>query len=406
MFTAEFFKHNRKQLVAKLKNDGLIVITGNGIMQRNGDSGFDFRQESNFFYLTGLETPRVVLVIDTKTGEEWLILPQQTDAEQYFGGTHNIEDIIHRSGIEKVCTPKEGWDKFKSTQKQRRKIYTLPAPPLQLSRQEHLFTNPARRLLIQKLKRVSNLPVESLHLEMMQLRSIKQNAEIAVIQQAIAVTQLGLEAVLAQGAKLQYEYEVQAEIDHTFKRANSRHGFTPIIAAGKNATILHYQEGRAQIDSGAFVLLDIGAEVENYSADISRTYKLNKHFTDREQAVYQAVSYIHHAASELLRPGITWQEHMKAVDKITGEELKKLKLITTNKREHVRPYFPHAVSHSLGLDTHDVCDYSQPIEEGMVLTVEPGIYIPNEGIGIRIEDDILITKDGSRNLSKDIPYKA
>ncbi len=402
--TSEFFAGNRASLIDQLEGDGVVVITANGLMQRSGDSGYEFRQENNFFYLTGIEEPNIVLVIDVKNGDEFLIVPQQTEVERFFGGAINCNKIAKKSGIMTICSHAEGWDRFNKLQQNRKKIYTIPSPPAQLVRQERLFTSPARRLLIQKLKRLSALPHKSLHEQLIKLRMIKQSAEIKAIQEAIDITRAGIDRVRAKMATGIYEYELEAELDYAFKRAGAQHGFLPpIMAAGKNTTILHYQANRAQLKESDLLLMDIGAEVENYCADVSRTYKVSGLLTAREQAVYDAVMSVHHATIGVLKSGLGWKDLALHVDEMIGEELIKLGLISQNTRAEVRRYFPHAIGHSLGLDVHDVCDY-KTLQDNMVVTVEPGIYIPEEGIGVRIEDDVLITKNGAVNLSADIPY--
>lgn len=406
MFDSKFFQNNRVRLQRMLDGDGLVIMTANGLMQRSGDTTYPFRQDSNFFYLAGVEEPNVVLVIDAKSGGEFLILPKQTEVESFFGGAINRDKIAKISGITTIYSHNEGWSRYKELQQSRNKIYTLLAPPVQFTRQERLFTSPARRLLLQKIKRISKAPILPLHEEMIKLRSIKQLPEIEAIKAAIKITGEGIAAVRSKVKQGVYEYELEAELDYVFKKRNSRHGFMPpIIAAGKNTTVLHYQEGQAKVQPNDLVLLDVGAEVQNYSADISRTYKVGGKMTAREKAVYSAAEAVYHLAIGLLKDGVSWRDFIIKVDSIMGEELIKLGLITVNSRENVRQFFPHSIGHSLGLDTHDSNDYTQPLQANMVVAIEPGIYIPEEGIGVRIEDDVLITKTGAENLSAHIPYQ-
>lgn len=403
MLKAPFFQNNRTSLVEKTASDSLIVITANGLMQRSADTAFTFRQESNFFYLTGINEPNVILVIDPKKQEEYLILPKRTQVEEYFGGSIDEQEMKNISGIEKIYRHQEGWGVLKHTLSNHKKIKTLLAPPIQFTRQDRIFSSPARRLLIQKLRRLSKLPIEGLHDELTALRRIKQPAELKIIKNAIEVTKAGFERVRAEIKAGKYEYEVEALFDYEFKVRQSQHGYVPpIVAAGSNAATLHYAKGKSQIKAGDFVLIDIGAEVNCYTADITRTYCAGKQ-TNRQNDIYQSVKTVHAKAQQLLKDGLDWREYIIAVDHAIGEELIKLKLITLNSRDRVRPYFPHGISHSLGLDVHDICDY-KIIEENMVITVEPGIYIPEEGIGVRIEDDVLITKNGFVNLSDHISY--
>ena len=405
MLTTAFFSNNRKRLRQLCSSDALIVVTAHGLMQRNNDSAHPFRQESNFFYLTGSDEPNLVLVMDGKSGEEFIILPTQTEVERYFGGIIDCDEIAKITGIQQLYAQREGWDVFKKMQKSRKKIYTIPAPPVQFTRQERMFSSPARRLLIQKLRRISPLPIESLSPQLIELRSVKHSEEIEMLKKAIDITASGLRSVKKRLDEYEYEYEVEATLDYEFKARGSKHGFAPpIVAAGKNATIVHYQKNNAPILKDDLLLLDIGAEWCNYGADVSRTYKVAGELSVREREVLEAISSVSKHAISLLRPGLSWRDYILSVDDVMGKELFKMKLIHKNERSEVRQYFPYSISHSLGLDTHDICDYTQPMREGMVITVEPGIHILEEGIGARIEDDILITKNGSVNLSADIPY--
>ena len=404
MLTPQFFTNNRATLRSNV-GSGVIAITSNGLQQRNNDSAFEFRQDSNFFYLTGLEEPNVVLIIDCESAEEFLILPKQTTVEIFFGGVNDRDEIAIKSGITTIYSHSDGWQRYIKLQQSRSTIYTIKPDPVQFTRQERMFTSPARRLFLEKLKRCTSKPIVYLYDEFIALRSIKQPQEIEMLKRAIAITKEGFVTIQAKMQPSMYEYEVEAELDYVYKKHNSRHGFAPpIIASGKNSTVLHYSKNTNVLKAGELVLMDVGAEVENYTADVSRTYVISGAMNSRQQAVYTAVKTVHNQSINLLRSGLLWKEYITEVERLMGEQLLSLKLITANTRDQIRHYFPHAVSHSLGLDTHDLCDYTKPMQENMVITVEPGIYIPEEGIGVRIEDDILITNNGAVNLSADIPY--
>lgn len=403
MLNTAFFQGNRNSLIKLVGEKQLLVITANGLMQRSTDTAYSFRQDSNFFYLTGVQEPNLVLVIDTSSGEAFFILPKQTEVERYFGGTTEVGLIRQQSGVDILYESAEGWNRLRSLLANHLSIKTMLAPPTQFTRQERMFSSPARRLLIQKLRRVSRLPIEGLQTEFMNLRQIKQAPEIAAIQRATEVTKHGFITAKAGLQADRYEYEIEALFDYEFKRRQANHGYAPpIIASGKNATALHYGKASSQIQSNSFVLMDVGAELDCYSADITRTYSVGQ-LSRRQKDVYQAVETVHQYAQSLLKPGLLWRDYVLAVDNKMGTEMLRLRLITQNTRSQIRPFFPHGISHSLGLDIHDICDY-KIIQENMVITIEPGIYIPNEGIGVRIEDDILLTKSGSKNLSASIPY--
>lgn len=401
MFNSDFFKNNRINLTQQLGGDGLAIITAHGVLQRSGDTTFPFRQESNFYYLTGIEEADMVLVI--AHGEEFLIAPKRSRAEAIFGGDLDYDAIQYISGIENIYEHAEGWKRYKKMQQNRKEVYTLGAAPEKITHLDSFYTNPARRRLIQKIKRMNpNIAVEDIREILVRLREVKQPAEIAAIKHAISITAEGFEraqGLLRSGVS---ESEIATEFTKIFLNHNTGHSYHPIVAGGERACILHYNKNNQPLQQGELCLLDVGAEYNNYAADITRTFPVGSK-TPRQQEVYEAVLRIHHAAIALLSNGLKWREYALQVHELMSHELITLGLIKNNTRNEVRRYFPHAISHSLGLDVHDVCKYDT-IREGMVITVEPGIYIPEEGIGVRIEDDILITKDGAHNLSSYIPY--
>lgn len=404
MENSDFFKNNRQQLLKRIGKDieGVIVITAQALLQRSADTTYPFRQESNFLYLTGLNMPELVLVKSLK--EEFIILPKRSEVEDIFGGTVNCDEIAKKSGIQKILGFTEGWKYYKEFFSSYQTVYTLMPAPVKISSVDSFYTNPARKFLLSRLKRVhKSSSFKDLRSELANMRQRKQPEEIAAIKQAIQVTKKGFEAAKTLVTQCKYEHEVEASFDYIFKTHKASHGYAPpIIAAGKNACALHYCNGTDVLGSGDFVMLDVGAEINGYTADISRTYAVSK-VSKRQQNVYDCVARVHKKAIALLKDGLEWRSYIVQVDSIMAEELMGLGLISNNSRSEVRRYFPHSISHSLGLDVHDVCDY-RVIQKDMVITVEPGIYIPEEGIGVRIEDDILITQNGTINLSADIPY--
>jgi Xaa-Pro aminopeptidase len=237
------------------------------------------------------------------------------------------------------------------------------------------------------------------------MRSIKQDKELEAIQLAIDLTLKTIKQVHRKRDKYAYEYEVEADIDAGFRKEGRRHAYEPIVASGANACTLHYVANDAPIDSGAFLLIDVGAEVSGYAADITRTFAINQP-NKRQQAVLDAVVEVQEFAKAELRPGVFMKEYETKVGQFMGEKLRELGLIKLIEKEELRKYYPHATSHFMGLDVHDVADYDRPLEAGMVLTVEPGIYISAEGIGVRIEDDVLVTATGIEVLSGKLPTLA
>lgn len=399
MLEADFFTGNRREL-AKRVGGGSIIMTANGLMQRNSDVTYPFRQESNFYYLTGLREPDLTLVIDGD--EEFLVLPKLSNAELLFGGSLNRDEIAKRSGIKTIYDSAEGWAQVKKLQRSRKTVHTITAPPRRITGTDSFATNPSRKVFIEKLKRIHpSTTFKDLRNELTQMRQIKQKEEIEAIKKAISVTHQGTVRARKQLKPGVRGFELKAELDYEFSRNNVEHGFRPIIISGDDTCILHSTNLDRAVKKQDPVLFDVGAEYEHYSADITRTYFAGNP-TKQLQAVFDAVLRTQEYAISILKPGLRFSEYALKVDEFIGEELIKLGLITKNKRSEVRKYFGHGVSHGLGLDVHDICDY-KVLQENMVITVEPGIYIPEEGIGVRIEDDILITKTGAENLSKGIP---
>lgn len=400
MINKEFFIQNRRTLQKKVENNALIVITAQSLLQRSADTTYPFRQDSNFFYFTGIELPDVVLVMSGTT--EFLILPKRSEVETIFGGFINRDEVAKKSGISEVLNFQEGWEKYKKLQQNRKNIFSLNQAPPKVSGIDSFFTNPARRMLLQKLRRLNKSAVfRDLRPIISGMRQVKQREEIEVLQEAIAITAKGFAAAHELLQKNTTENTIEASFDSIFKKHLSNHGYQPIVASAERACVLHYVQNNQPISTHELCLLDVGAEVSNYSADISRTYSAA--MSVRQKEIVDAVKSVQEQAIALLQPNIAWKDFANEVQLIMGQTLMSLGLITNITPENVHTYFPHAISHSLGLDVHDVCDYTD-IKEHMVITVEPGIYIPEEGIGVRIEDNILITNTGAQNLSEMIPY--
>lgn len=399
MFESEFFATNRQRLRQLFTGTAPIVITAHGLLQRGSDEAFQFHQDSNFWYLTGITEPDIILVMDK--GKEYLIVPGRSDSREAFDGAIKPADLTRQSGIETVLSEKEGWKQLETRLKRVKHMATLAAPPGYVDAWG-LYTNPARATLIKRCKEVSpGLELLDLRSHLARMRTTKLPQEVEALKKAITITNDTLKEVTKarQLAKYTHEYEIEADIARGFRRRGARgHAFTPIVAAGANACTLHYVANNGPLAKNDFVVLDVGAEYGHYSADITRTVCLGEP-TGRQKAVFDAVAAAQDFAYSILRPGILPQDYEKQMVSFVGEKLRELGLIKTITPDQVRTYFPHATSHYLGLDTHDAGDYSKPFEAGAVITVEPGIYIPEEGIGVRLEDDILLHADGPEILS-------
>lgn len=402
IFTNKFFTANRLKLRQSYKDTVPIVVCANGLLQRGGDSTYAFSQDANFWYLTGIDEPDIVLVMDD---EEYLIVPERSANRAAFDGAPTSKALTLRSGIQTIYDEIAGWEQLQNKLKKISHIATLSAPPAYV---EHygLYTNPARAALIARLEAFkSDLELNDINPYLTRLRMIKQPAELVAIQSAIDITIKTIEEATLPG-KLQsytHEYQLEAEFKRGFRSLGTAgHAFEPIVASGIQACTLHNVANSSPLSPDDLVLIDVGAEVEHYAADLTRTISLSAP-SPRQQAVHSAVLDVQRFAFDLLKPGVLLKEYEQQVENYMGEKLCDLGVIKTITHDNVRAYFPHATSHFLGLNVHDVGDYDKPLEPGIVLTVEPGIYIPSEGIGIRIEDDTLITTKGHKILSQKLP---
>ena len=405
-FTSDFFAANRIKLRELFTGTAPVVVTANGLLQKGGDSTYSFSQDANFWYLTGIDEPDIVLVMDRD--DEYLIVPGRSDSRQAFDGAVQYDELSRRSGIKVVYDDQAGWQKLGSRIKKVKHVATL-AVPLPYVEQYGLYTNPARAALVDKLKAHNpELELLDLHSHLIRQRMIKQPEEIAAIQTAIDITIASIKDA-TRTSKLQdygYEYELEAELGRGFRRRGARgQAFESIVSSGKRACVLHNVANNGRLAADELVLMDVGAEVEHYAADITRTISLGGTPSRRQQMVYEAVLEVHSFALSLLKPGILLKDYEQQVERFMGEKQRELGLIKTADHQNVRKYYPHATSHFLGLNVHDVGDYSRPLEAGVVMTVEPGIYIPEESIGIRIEDDILLTPNGPEILTAKLPRK-
>ncbi len=410
--TADFFRGNRERLRLALAERSVtaetpIVVTANGLMQRTSDNAYPFAQDSNFWYLTGIEEPDITLVMTA--GKEYLVVPGRSTSREAFDGVVDAEALTAMSGIETVYSEDEGWERLRKLVSSGgvKQIATPGAPP-QYIEQLGLYTNPSRARLVAGLAELlPGIELLDIRSDIASLRVIKQPAELAAIEEAIQITSDSLLFVTApeQFALYHDEYEIEADLTREFRRRGAcGHAFAPIIAGGKRACTLHNVANEAPILPDTLMVLDVGAEVSHYAADITRT-KIYGQPTDRQKEVFDAVLDVQRYALTLLKPGVLLKEYEAQVATYMGETLQKLKLVTlTGDAEHdqraIRTYYPHSTSHFLGLDVHDVGDYTLPLRSDMVLTCEPGIYIPEEGIGVRIEDDVLITTEGVRVLTE------
>lgn len=413
----ELFITNRQKFVAKLESSALAVFNSNDIYPISADSTMPFQQHRDIFYLSGVDQEESILVISPNSKnpahKEVLFLKETNEHIAVWEGEKlTKESAFEVSGIKTVYWLSQFDVIFKQMMCEVDSIY--------LNTNEHLRANTEVETredrFIKKVKGdyPSHLVKRSAPI-MHQIRSIKNPIEIELMKKACSITKLGVERLLKFVKPGVFEYEIEAELIHEFVRNRSKgFAYTPIVASGANACVLHYIENNCECKDGEVILLDVGAEYANYASDLTRAIPVNGRFTARQKAVYNSVLHVKKEAEKLLVPGTIMNEYHKEVGKIMEAELLKLKLIdaTDIKNQNAdwpayKKYFMHGTSHFIGLDTHDVGLWNEPIQAGMVFTCEPGIYIPEEKLGIRLEDDLMVQEKGAPlNLMADIPIEA
>lgn len=371
-----------------------IIIKAHDLIQKVNDTPYPFIQESYFLWLTGISAPDWRLIIDGKNNVSYLVEPYMSDAARLFDGATNADDIKKVSGIDAVINFDEAQALIEKLSNEHDIVYSVGPDP-QRDRYDFVLNNGPVALwneLQGQFKVVKDIrPI------LAKKRAIKSDDEIVSMKHAIDVSIKGFNSLKPALEDQNYEYQLEAQLSHAFRYAGAQgHAYEPIVASGLNACTLHYIKNNDALPENGLVLIDAGARVNGYCADITRTYAIGTP-TERQVAVHAAVEKAHHAIIALLGPGKSVKEYHEQVDVIMIQALTSLGLY--KKPSDYRKYFPHAISHGLGIDVHDSLGGPTHFKAGMVLTVEPGIYIPEEEIGVRIEDDILITATGYENLS-------
>lgn len=400
-FTADFYVGNRKKLRTLFQGTAPIVITANGKLQKGTSDHFRLYQDGNFLYLTGINEPDIILVMDKD--KEYLILPERSDGGEAFYGALDPTQLTNISGITEVLDYKTGWKRLTSKLKKVKHVATLAPSPVYIEHYD-FYTNPARAAVLSKIKEINpGLEPLDLRQHMALMRMVKQAPELAAIQQAVDISTRSFKDLKRKLPKLEHEYEVEAMLAYDFRRRGGDGiAYDTIAASGANACIMHYGTNSHPLTQGQSIMIDAGAAYKRYAADLTRVFMLGP-VTKRHEQIWAAVKEVYDFAASNLKPGISIRQNERAVEQFMGEKLRSLGLIRNVERDEIRTFFPHATSHFLGLDVHDAGDYDRPLEPGVTLTIEPGIYVPAEGIGIRLEDDFVITEDGIRNLSAALP---
>ena len=410
------FIKNRNNFLSKMKPNSVAIFNSNDIYPVSADSTLPFEQHRDIFYLSGIDQEESVLILRTdKTNDitESILLLKETDDHiaVWEGPKVNKQQAYEISGIKNVH-----W--LDDLEKIIDKLM-LNCNNIYINENEHYrakIETETRDARFSKwlLNKYSNKNKERSNPILQRLRSVKDPIETKLIQQACDITNKGFRRILNFVKPGVWEYEIEAEFIHEFLiNKSKKFAYTPIIASGNNANILHYIENNMQCKDGELILLDVGAEYANYSSDMTRTIPVNGKFNQRQKDVYNSVLKVKNEATKLLIPGTDWAEYHKEVGRLMTSELLDLKLLDkadvqneSKEKPAYKKYFMHGTSHHMGLDTHDYGLLDEPMEANMVFTVEPGIYLPDEGFGIRLEDDVVIQQTGGPiNLMKNIPIE-
>lgn len=393
----EYFRQNRKKLSQEISG-GLLVVAANRQMQRRNDMTFPFSQDGNFWYLCGINHPDWILIYDGARDHSWIVQPELSDTEKVFEGVYDAETIIKASGADELVAANDFEQLLRSLSRKHSAVYTALQADGVLA--ERVVVNPAQKQLNTVLSRIFSSVIDC-RKDIARLRAIKSEPELKAIGRAIDITVDGFRSIREQLDELQYEYEAEALLSLAFRKSGARHAYDPIVASAKNACTLHYTDNSQPIRKGSAVLIDAGAEFDGYCADITRTY-VRGSATKRYQQLHAAMQLAHQQIIDLIEPHMPIADYLRQVDDIMQAMLVDVGLLRSPSDDRYRQYFPHAISHGLGVDVHDSLGGRRTLDPGMVLTVEPGVYIPEESIGIRLEDDIAVTKTGHLNLSGDL----
>ncbi len=412
----ELFINNRKRFMRKMQPESIAIFYSNDQMPRSGDTFYPFRQNAGLLYLSGLDQEETVVVLfpdSLRDGFREMAFIRRTNDHLavWEGPKFSKEEAQAISGIEKVFWLDDMPNVLHDLILQAKRIY------LNTEEYERFIPPfPTRNMRFSRLI-MEQYPAHKYHRAQPILKKLmmtKSAPEIEVIQQAIDITGKAFQRVLQFVRPGVMEYEIEAEITHEFLiHGANGHAYEPIVASGPNSCILHYIKNNRSCQDQELILLDFGAEYANYTSDLTRTIPVNGRFTKRQKAVYNAVYRILEEAKPLLVPGTTLEDYQKEVAQMVESALIDLKVLSAKDIQQqpadmpaYKKYFMHGVSHHLGLSVHDLSDRNAPIQEGMVFTCEPGIYLREEGIGVRLENNILVTDHGPLDLMSHIPIEA
>lgn len=393
----EFYKNNRSKVLESIDDNSLLILFAGKAPKKTADEKYPFTPNRNFYYLTGIDEENHILVlskINGKTNEYLFIKEVDTIAEKWEGKTIRKEEVSQICMIEDVKYLGEFNNFIEKVvlNKEEINIYL----DLETGNTAYKYVNEIKH-------KYYNINIKNAFKLIGNLRLIKTDEEVSRIRKAIDITIEGVKELMRNSKAEIKEYELEAYFDFICKKNGVKDfAFKTIAAAGKNATVLHYVTNDSELKDGDLILFDLGAQYKYYNGDISRTFPINGKFTERQKEVYNAVLRVNEKVIKEMKPGVKFVDLNKKAKDWISEECISLGLMT--EKDDVSKFYYHSIGHSLGMDTHDIELENRDVtfEPGMIYTVEPGIYIENEGIGIRIEDDVLITEDGNEVLTKEM----
>lgn len=417
LISNRLFIDNRQRFMGQMRPKSIAVFNSNDIYPVGADSTLNFEQHRDIFYLSGIDQEESILVLfpdalNEKHREVLFVRETNAHIAVWEGPKLTKTMATEVSGVQTIYWLSDFQRVFADMMSEAETIYLNTnehyRQAVETQTREDRFINEV------KAKYPAHQTAKSFSI-LNELRGVKDSIEIELLQKACNITEKGFRRILNFVKPEVWEYEIEAEFIHEFIKNRSKgFAYTPIIASGKNANILHYIENNNQCKAGDLLLMDVGAEYANYSSDMTRTIPVSGRFTDRQKAVYQAVLRVKEEATKMLRPGVLWHEFHREVGKVMTAELLQLGLLDkadvaneSKESPAYKKYFMHGTSHHLGLNTHDYGVLKTPMKANMVFTVEPGIYIPEEGFGVRLEDDVVLQEKGAPvNLMANIPIEA
>jgi Xaa-Pro aminopeptidase len=414
--SSSLFEKNRDNFCGEMSSNAIAILSSNDVMPTNSDDVMGFAQNNDLFYLSGIDQDETILLLYPEAFKEEnraiLFVKEVSEHTKLWEGDFlTKEEVSKISGIKNVKWVHE----FEKTVQ----LFAFEADTFYLGHNEHIkrvtseMTTRQDRMIQWCKEKYPLHQYDRAAKITRQLRPVKSDEEVELIKKAIAISIKGFKRLLKAVKPNSKEYELEAELSYELiKNGGTRHAFKPIIASGRNACALHYNSNDATCNDGDMILVDFGVCYGNYNSDITRCVPVNGKFSPRQRDVYESVLNCLKEGSKLLKPGVLSRDYEKQMASLVENELIELGLITRKQIAAQNPdfpvykkYFMHGTAHYLGLDVHDVGLYSRPFEKGMVLTCEPGIYIPEEGIGCRLENDLLLTENGNYNLTGAMPIE-